>query len=131
MSRDAGLEHAVVPAEVYAVAGHPHLDSMRWHTGLEHATVLRHVCRGARGDIDSLLSSAPLRVVNEPGMTAGVIFVIRVLTREEAPSEVQSLDDVREQLRGQLFQQKLVAVEEEWYQRARRESAVSVVLEVE
>ncbi len=84
-----------------------------------------------QGDIDSLLFSAPLRVVNEPVMTAGVIFVIRVLTREEAPSEVQSLDDVREQLRGQLFQQKLVAVEEEWYQRARRESAVSVVLEVE
>ncbi|MFT4621561.1 MAG: parvulin-like peptidyl-prolyl isomerase [Myxococcota bacterium] len=78
--------------------------------------------------IDTLAFSAEVGVVNAPVLSGNVLFVVKVLTRESTAAEVQDLADVREQLRGQLFQKKLIAIEEEWYQRARRESAVTVVL---
>jgi parvulin-like peptidyl-prolyl isomerase len=84
-----------------------------------------------QGNVDTLLFSAEVGVVNEPVVVGDVIFVVKVTSRDAVDPDVQSLEEVREQLRAQLFQQKLVSVEEEWYQRARRESAVSVLLTVD
>ena len=56
-----------------------------------------------------------------------VLFVLRVDDRDER-SEVMPFEDVRDQLEDQVFQEKLEIAQDEWYQRARREAAVSIKL---
>jgi parvulin-like peptidyl-prolyl isomerase len=59
-----------------------------------------------------------------------VLFVLRVDSKTEK-SEVAPFEEVKEQLRDQVFGEKLVDAEEEWYQRARREAAINVLLKVD
>jgi hypothetical protein len=56
-----------------------------------------------------------------------VLVILRPDSRGER-SDALPLEEVEAQLREQVFQEKLEAAEEEWYQRARREAAVDVLL---
>lgn len=71
---------------------------------------------------------APVRMDNPNGMT--VLFILRVDQREER-SEVAPFEEVKDQIKDQVFSEKLADAEEEWYQRARREAAVDVKLKAE
>jgi peptidyl-prolyl cis-trans isomerase SurA len=70
---------------------------------------------------------APVRV--ETGAGAEVLFLVRVDDKGEK-SEVAPFEEIEEELKDQLFREELEQAEEEWYQRARREAAIDVKLEV-
>lgn len=74
----------------------------------------------------------PIGVVLPPvrmRMPSGVdvLFLLRV-DEKSSRSEVAPFEDVKDQLRDQVFSEKLADAEEEWYQRARREAAIDVKL---
>lgn len=70
----------------------------------------------------------PLNEVLAPIRVGNVLFVVKPLSREVGEGDILPLEEVEVQLRNQLFEGKLAEAEEEWYQRARRESAVEVKL---
>lgn len=80
------------------------------------------------GPIDAVAFSAEPGVVQPPVRVGNVLFVIRVDERGMGATAIPSLEEMDAQLRNQLFQEKVGAAEEEWYQRARREAAVDVLL---
>jgi peptidyl-prolyl cis-trans isomerase SurA len=65
--------------------------------------------------------------VKMKGGQADVLVVLRVDEKSEK-SEAAPFEEIKEELRNQVFQEKLLEAEEEWYQRARREAAVDVKL---
>lgn len=84
--------------------------------------------------LEGVIFNAPVGEVQPPvpvlwsgGVT--VLFILRVDEKSER-SEVAPLEQIEEELKNQLFQQKLLDAEEEWYQRARREAAIDVKLKV-
>lgn len=81
--------------------------------------------------IDALVFDAPVGIAQAPVQVGPVLIVVRVVDRGLGDAGVQPLEDVESDLRNQLFQRKLEEAEEEWYQRARRESSVQVLLERE
>ena len=64
---------------------------------------------------------APLRL-------GQVLAVIRVDERRAEEGDVLPFEDVKGELKNQLMMRKLQDAEEQWYQRARRESAIDVKL---
>ncbi len=70
-------------------------------------------------------AQAPVQFTTPAGTE--VLVILRPDARGEK-SEALPFEEVEEQLRDQVFQEKLEAAEEEWYQRARREAAVVVKL---
>ncbi len=80
-------------------------------------------------EVDEVVFAAEVGVVQPPRRVGDVLFVIRVEERGER-SEVAPFEEVRGQLEEQVFQEKLQDAEEEWYQRARREAALVIKLQV-
>jgi len=58
-----------------------------------------------------------------------VLAIVRLEDRRTAEGDVLPFEDVKEELRNQMFQEKLQEAEEEWYQRARRQASIMVKLE--
>jgi parvulin-like peptidyl-prolyl isomerase len=56
------------------------------------------------------------------------VFVVLRVDEKGEKSEAAPFEEIEEELRNQVFQEKLLDAEEEWYQRARREAAVDVKL---
>lgn len=87
-----------------------------------------------QGELVEALDAAVFAPEAVPGQAIGpvpvgqVLAVLRIDDRRVAEGDVLPFDDVKEELRNQLFQEKLTDAEEEWYQRARREAAVDVKL---
>lgn len=81
------------------------------------------------GPIDELAFAAEPGIVQAPVRVGNVLFIVRVDERGMGSGAVPTLDEMREQLRDQLFQEKVVDAEEEWYQRARRQATVDILLE--
>lgn len=80
------------------------------------------------GALDALAFEAEVGVVNAPVRVGNVLFIIRVDERGMGASAVKTFEEMREQLKNEIFQEKIVQVEEEWYQRTRRQSVVDILL---
>lgn len=80
------------------------------------------------GPVDQVVFSADLGVVQPPIRVGNVLFIVRVDERGMGNSAVPKLDEVKEQLRNQIFQEKVLQAEEEWYQRTRRQSSVDILI---
>jgi parvulin-like peptidyl-prolyl isomerase len=81
-------------------------------------------------ELAAVVFAAPVGVVQPPVRVnnpdaVDVLFVLRVDERTQK-SRAAAYEDVKPELENQVLQQKLVDAEEEWYQRARREAAISV-----
>jgi len=79
--------------------------------------------------IDEVAFNAEIGTVQPPVRVGNVLFVVRVDQRAMGSSAVPSLEDMEPQLRNQLFQEKLAQAEEQWYQRARRQATIHILLE--
>ena len=78
--------------------------------------------------LDSVVYDAELDTFLAPIQVGNVLMIVRVTSREVTDGEVRPFEEIAEQLRNQVFSQKVQEAEAEWYQRARRESAVDVLL---
>jgi parvulin-like peptidyl-prolyl isomerase len=85
---------------------------------------------GLTPKVESVVFSedTPLDQVQLPIQVDQVLFVVKVLKREQGTGGLLPLEQVEEELRNSIFEEKLKDAEEEWYQRTRRESAVEVKL---
>ena len=79
-------------------------------------------------EVDTAAFDGDVGVVQGPIQVGSVLFLIRVNERKMGVSGVRPFEEIEEQLRAALFQEKLVEAEEEWYQRARRIRSVEVLL---
>lgn len=79
--------------------------------------------------IDELAFNAEIGTVQPPVRVGNLLFVVRVDERTMGSSAVPSLEEMEAQLRNELFQEKVVQAEEQWYQRARRQATIHVLLE--
>ncbi|NCG20955.1 MAG: hypothetical protein GWP91_18250 [Rhodobacterales bacterium] len=79
-------------------------------------------------DVDKAAFEVDVGTVADPVRVGNVLFVVRVNKRELGESQVVPFDDVKDQLHGQIFQEKIDQVENEWYQRARRLASVEIML---
>ncbi len=64
-----------------------------------------------------------------PVPVGSVLAIVRLEDRRTAEGDVLPFEEVKEELRNQMFQEKLQEAEEEWYQRARRQASIMVKLE--
>lgn len=78
--------------------------------------------------VDSVAFKAELGVVQPPIKVGNVLFIIRVDEKGLGEARVVPLEEVEDQLRNALFQEKVTEAEEEWYQRARRLASVEIML---
>lgn len=78
--------------------------------------------------VDRAAFEAEVGTVTGPVQVGKVLFVLRVNERGLGDARVVPFEDIKEQLQAQLFQEKLLEAENEWYQRARRLSAVEVLI---
>lgn len=78
--------------------------------------------------LDAVVFSAEVGVVQPPLRLGAVLFIVRVDATGERALEL-SFEEAEDQIRNQLFQEKLIEAEEEWYQRARREATIEVKLQ--
>ncbi|HHO49668.1 MAG TPA: hypothetical protein ENK18_02070 [Deltaproteobacteria bacterium] len=77
--------------------------------------------------LDAVIFSAEVGVVQPPLRLGTMLFIVRVDARGERALTLP-FEEVEEQIRNQMFQEKLTEAEEEWYQRARREATIEVKL---
>lgn len=82
-------------------------------------------------EVETVVFEAELDKVLEPILVGKVYFVLRVLSRGIGQGNVKSFDDSKGDLQQAIFQQKINAVEEEWYQSSRRQSAIRVLIGTE
>jgi parvulin-like peptidyl-prolyl isomerase len=81
--------------------------------------------------LPQLAATAPVGVVQPPvklQASAGHILVVLRVNEKTERSAAAPFEEVKEELRNKVFEEKLIEAEEEWYQRARREAAVDVKL---
>jgi hypothetical protein len=78
--------------------------------------------------VESVVFEAELNTVLEPILVGKVYFVLRVLSRGIGKGNVKSFDESKGDLQQAIFQQKITAVEEEWYQSSRRQSAIRILI---
>lgn len=78
--------------------------------------------------VDRAAFAAEAGQVVGPVQVGKVLFVLKVVERGLGQARVVPYEEVAEQLRNQLYQEKMVDAEDEWYQRARRLSAVEIRL---
>ncbi len=81
--------------------------------------------------LDKLAFAAPLDVAQPPVRINNLIVVFEVDTRELGKSDASgpAFDDVKAKIQEQVFSAKLADAEEEWYQIARRQASVQILLE--
>jgi len=97
--------------------------------GLHGVVTGRTYRRGELTDaLDQKVFEEEVGAVMQPTEVGSVLFVVRILERGLVDGDVQPLEEVNETLREQIFQRKMEEVEDDWYQRARREAAVRVLL---
>ncbi len=86
-----------------------------------------------KGDLADPLSSAAFDTAvgdySEPVIVNGVLYAVHVLGREKAAPDVAPLDAVRDQLMQQLFEKKMAAAAEEWFEAAKRRAAIRILLD--
>ena len=80
--------------------------------------------------VDEAVFTSEVGAIAGPIRVGDVLFVLRVDERGERAENAGTLEESREALQNELFQQKLIEAEEEWYQRARREATIDVKLSV-
>jgi parvulin-like peptidyl-prolyl isomerase len=78
--------------------------------------------------IDAVVFDAELDTFLPPIQVGNMLVITRVTSRETIEGDVKPFEEIEAQLRNQVFSQKVQEAEAEWYQRARRESAVDVLL---
>ncbi len=81
--------------------------------------------------LDKLAFAAPLDVAQPPVRINNLIVVFEVDTREVGKSVATgpAFEDVKAKIQEQVFSLKLADAEEEWYQIARRQASVQILLE--
>ncbi|MEN0064926.1 MAG: peptidyl-prolyl cis-trans isomerase [Myxococcota bacterium] len=90
------------------------------------STFTREVAEGELVEaLDRTIFTTPEGQVAAPVRIGNILFVLKVDSFGER-SEVLSFEEVKDQLKNAIFQQRLQEAEEQWYQRARREAAVDV-----
>ncbi len=86
-----------------------------------------------KGTLDAKLEKvafdAEIGVTLPPVLVDRILFVMRVLKKGLGKGKVVPFEEIEEQLKMQIFQEKVGEAEEEWYQRARRAAHIDVVLE--
>ena len=98
--------------------------------GLNEIVTGRSYGPGVLDDVlDKVAFAAEIGVTQPPVMVGEVLFVIRVVKKGLGKSKVVPFEEIEEQLRMQIFQEKVAEAEEEWYQRARRAAHIDVLLE--
>lgn len=106
-------------------------DAVAAHDSAGLSTIVggRSYTRGElTGAVDDAAFDGEVGVVQGPIQVGSVLFLIRVNERKMGVSGVRPFEEIEEQLRAALFQEKLVGAEEEWYQRARRIRSVEILL---
>ncbi|MCB9673597.1 MAG: peptidyl-prolyl cis-trans isomerase [Alphaproteobacteria bacterium] len=78
--------------------------------------------------LDEVVFDAEVGKFLEPIRVGNVLMIARVESRETVEGEVKPFEEVQVALQNQLFGMRVQEAEEEWYQRARREAAVRVLL---
>jgi hypothetical protein len=81
--------------------------------------------------VEEVVFVAELNTVLEPILVGKVYFVLRVLSRGIGTGNVKSFDESKGDLQQVIFQQKISAVEEDWYQSTRRQAAIRVLIGAE
>jgi len=90
------------------------------------STFSREVTQGELVEaLDRTIFATPEGLVAAPVRIGNILFVLKVDNFGERAEEM-SLDEVRDQLKNTIFQEKIEEAEEQWYQRARREAAVDI-----
>lgn len=90
------------------------------------ATFSREVAEGELVEaLDRTIFNSPVGRVAAPVRIGDILFVLKVEAFGEK-SEVLAFEEVKDQLKNGIFQQKIGEAEEQWYQRARREAAIDV-----
>ncbi len=107
-------------------------DAVEKYDGADLARVVggRRYRRGQLADIlEEAAFSAEVGVAQPPIEMNEMFFVIMVAERGEGEARLAEFEEVEDQLRDQVFQEKVTAAEEEWYQMARRQISVEVLFE--
>ncbi|MBT3220851.1 MAG: hypothetical protein HN348_17340, partial [Proteobacteria bacterium] len=79
--------------------------------------------------LDAVVFEAPVGEVQNPVAMGSVIAVVKVIERAMGQGDVRSFEEANSDIQQRLFEKKLADAETEWYQRARRQAAVQVLLE--
>jgi len=109
-------------------------DAVRDYDGADLASALGGKAF-KKGELVESIDAAVFSAAVVPGTVIGpipvgsVLALVRLDDRREAEGDVLPFDDVKEELRNQLFQGKLEEAEEEWYQRARRQASIMIKLD--
>ncbi|MEO0605266.1 MAG: peptidylprolyl isomerase [Myxococcota bacterium] len=89
-------------------------------------TFSREVAQGELVEaLDRSIFATPEGKVAGPVRIGNTLFVLSVDTFGER-SEVFAFEEVQEQLKNAIFQEKIAETEAQWYQRARREAAIDI-----
>ncbi|MEM6926870.1 MAG: peptidylprolyl isomerase [Myxococcota bacterium] len=90
------------------------------------ATFSREVAQGELVEaLDRSIFATPEGKVAGPVRIGNTLFVLSVDAFGER-SEVFAFEEVQEQLKNAIFQEKIAETEAQWYQRARREAAIDI-----
>lgn len=86
----------------------------------------------ARSELNEALGAAafdtPIGQIAEPVLANNVLYGIRVISREEGAPDVPPFEEVQRDIQEAVFLDKLADAEDEWYEVARRQAAVRVLL---
>jgi parvulin-like peptidyl-prolyl isomerase len=82
---------------------------------------------GMVGALDTAVFSTDVGEIAEPVVASGHVFIVRV--QEQIAAEVRPYEEVRDALDQQIKALKGEVEIEAWYQQARREAAVRILLE--
>jgi parvulin-like peptidyl-prolyl isomerase len=77
--------------------------------------------------LDTAVFSTDVGEIAEPVVASGHVFIVRV--QEQIAAEVRPYEEVRDALDQQIKALKGEVEIEAWYQQARREAAVRILLE--
>lgn len=78
--------------------------------------------------LDEQVFEQEVGAVTDAAEVGSVLFVVRLLERGLFDADLEPLEEMSDTIREEIFQRKMTEVEDDWYQRARRESSVQVLL---
>lgn len=125
-------------AEMEAVIAEVNAGTLEWEAAVTaHDTANLSKAIGGKaykrgqlaGPIDAIVWDAEVGMVQPPLVVSDVVFIVRVNERAEVKGDVLPFEQVEPNIRSALFQEKLAEQEIEWYQRARRQAAVDILLD--
>ena len=130
-------EVADAVAGAAALVGQLNSEELSWQeaVGQHDSAGLAQVVAGQRyiqgalhASVDAVAFQAEVGVVQPPIKVGNVLFIVKVTDKGMGEARVVPLEEVEDQLRNALFQEKVGEAEEEWYQRARRLAAVEILI---